>query len=185
MSRAAARVDHGIECQNDMQSEPLPKIAKRRTSSDKSNDPILIREIASTDAEAAAQLSAELGYPAELEEMKERIGVLNSSRNRVVYVACAVNAVIGWIDVGIVHHLSTGAHGEIGGFVVSAEYRSSGIGRKLITQAEQWVADQGIPTMTVRSRTTREAAHRFYIREGYTMTKTSAVFFKQLNSKAH
>jgi GNAT superfamily N-acetyltransferase len=165
-----------------MQSESLPKIAERRTNPDKGNDAILIREIALTDAEAAAQLSAELGYRAEIEEMRERIRVVNSSRDRAVYVACRANTVIGWIDVGIVHHLSTGAHGEIGGLVVSAEYRSGGIGRKLITQAEQWVADHGIPTMIVRSRTTREAAHRFYLREGYTMTKTSAVFSKQMKS---
>jgi GNAT superfamily N-acetyltransferase len=165
-----------------MQPECLAKIAETRTNPDKGNDAILIREIALTDAEAAAQLSAELGYPAELEEMKQRIGVVNSSRDRVVYVACAANMVIGWIDVGIVHHLSTGAHGEIGGFVVSPEYRSAGIGRKLITRAEQWVAGQGILRMIVRSRTVREAAHRFYLREGYTMIKTSAVFCKQLKS---
>jgi GNAT superfamily N-acetyltransferase len=165
-----------------MQSECLPKIAETHTNPDKGNDAILIREIALTDAEAAARLSAELGYPAELEEMKERIAVANSSRDHVVYVACAGNTVIGWIDVGIVHHLSTGAHGEIGGLVVSPEYRSAGIGRKLITRAEQWVADQGILRMIVRSRMTREAAHRFYLREGYTMTKTSAVFGKQLKS---
>ena len=163
-----------------MQPECLPKIAETRTNPDLGSDAILIREIALTDAEAAAQLSAELGYPAEVEEMRERIGVVKSSRDRVVYVACAANSVIGWLDVGIVHHLSTGAHGEIGGFIVSPEYRSAGIGRKLIIRAEQWVADQGILRMIVRSRITREAAHRFYLREGYTMTKTSAVFCKQL-----
>jgi len=165
-----------------MEAECSPKIAETRTGPYKGNDAILIREIALTDAEAAAQLSAELGYPAELEEMRERIGVVNSSRDRVVYVACVANTVIGWLDVGIVHHLATGAHGEIGGFVVSPDYRSAGIGRKLITRAEQWVADQGILRMIVRSRITREAAHRFYLREGYTMTKTSAVFCKQLKS---
>jgi GNAT superfamily N-acetyltransferase len=163
-----------------MQPECLPKIAETCRNPDLGNDAILIREIALTDAERAAQLSAELGYPAELEEMRERIGAVNSSRDRVVYVACAANTVIGWLDVGIVHHLSTGAHGEIAGFVVSPEYRSAGIGRKLIIRAEQWVRNQGIVSMIVRSRITREAAHRFYVREGYTMTKTSAVFCKQL-----
>jgi GNAT superfamily N-acetyltransferase len=165
-----------------MHSESLPKIAETRTNPDKGNDAILIREIALTDAEAAAQLSAELGYPAELEEMKERIGVVNSLQDHVVYVAYVANTVIGWIDVGTVHHLSTGAHGDIGGLVVSPEYRGAGIGRKLITRAEQWVADQGILRMIVRSRITRQAAHRFYLREGYAMTKISAVFCKELKS---
>jgi hypothetical protein len=33
--------------------------------------------------------------------------------------------------------------------------------------------------MLVRSRVTREQAHRFYLREGYELTKTSAVFSKR------
>jgi hypothetical protein len=35
----------------------------------------------------------------------------------------------------------------------------------------------------VRSRITREAAHRFYLREGYTIEKTSLVFSKQLKPR--
>ena len=34
--------------------------------------------------------------------------------------------------------------------------------------------------MTVSSRVTREGAHRFYLREGYELTKTSHVFAKPL-----
>jgi hypothetical protein len=37
-----------------------------------------------------------------------------------------------------------------------------------------------LKSIVVRSRATREAAHRFYLREGYTQTKTSAVFTKSL-----
>jgi GNAT superfamily N-acetyltransferase len=166
-----------------MQSESFLKNTEQRTNPHKSVDAILIRQIEFADAEAAAQLSAELGYPAVAEEMKERISVVNSLRDRVVYVACIANKAIGWIDVSIVHHLSTGSHGEIGGLVISAAYRGGGIGGKLITQAEQWVAGQGISRMIVRSRITREAAHRFYLREGYTIEKTSLVFSKQLKPR--
>jgi hypothetical protein len=34
--------------------------------------------------------------------------------------------------------------------------------------------------MTVSSRVTREGAHRFYVREGYELSKTSHVFAKPL-----
>lgn len=142
---------------------------------------IAIREIQPTDTEAAASLSAELGYPAEPAEMRERIQMLAGLRDRVVYVACHSNTVIGWIDVAILQHLATGAHGEIAGLVISSEYRSKGIGQKLLITAEKWVAAQGVSRMVVRSRITREAAHRFYIREGYSLIKTSAVFSKELN----
>jgi GNAT superfamily N-acetyltransferase len=141
---------------------------------------ILIREIALIDAAVASQLCAELGYPTAVDLMEERIGMVTCSRDHSVYVACMLQTVVGWIDVCISHHLSTGLYGEIGGLIVSGEYRGSGIGRKLIARAEQWVADQGVTRMVVRSRTAREEAHRFYLRAGYSMTKTSAVFSKEL-----
>jgi GNAT superfamily N-acetyltransferase len=147
----------------------------------KSQDVILIREIALADAPAVAQLSAELGYPTEVAAMRKRIETAISSRDHAVYVACISDTVIGWIDLAIVHHLAASDYGEIAGLVVSTEFRSAGIGRKLLTKAEEWASNQGMTRMVVRSRTVREAAHRFYLREGYSLIKTSAVFSKQLN----
>jgi GNAT superfamily N-acetyltransferase len=56
--------------------------------------------------------------------------------------------------------------------------RSHGVGRRLVAVAEEWARQHGLKSIVVRSRATREAAHRFYLREGYTQTKTSAVFTK-------
>jgi GNAT superfamily N-acetyltransferase len=95
-------------------------------------------------------------------------------------VACRDSIVIGWIDVGIVHHLQVEPSGEIGGLVVSHACRSLGIGAKLVWRAEEWVRERGVTRVVVRSNVTREAAHRFYLREGYERTKTSAVFSKTL-----
>jgi GNAT superfamily N-acetyltransferase len=54
----------------------------------------------------------------------------------------------------------------------------------LVTRAEQWALSRGVKEMLVRSRISREDAHRFYLREGYERTKTSAVFGKHLASTA-
>ncbi|HZS55482.1 MAG TPA: GNAT family N-acetyltransferase [Bryobacteraceae bacterium] len=144
-------------------------------------DKILIRQIAPADAEAAAGLSAQLGYPVDTGILKKRIEDTIAATDHTVFVACLENTVVGWIDVGIVYHLATGVHGEICGLVVSSQCRSRGIGRKLVREAERWIMNCGISTAVVRSRITREAAHRFYLREGYSLTKTSAVFTKQLS----
>jgi GNAT superfamily N-acetyltransferase len=141
---------------------------------------VLIREIALADAEPAAQLCAELGYPVSGEAVKERIVALQGVADHVVYVACLGETVVGWIDVGIVQHLQTERHGEIGGFVIASEYRSRRIGQSLLAEAERWIASRGITQVIVRSRVTRESAHRFYVREGYSPMKTSAVFSKEL-----
>ena len=143
--------------------------------------PIVVREITLRDAAAAAVLSGELGYPASVEEMEQRIRDLPARNDHAVFVACLPEErVVGWIDVAITHHLQADPYGEIGGLVVSGEVRSAGIGRRLLAEAEQWVSDRGIKRMVVRSRVSREDAHRFYERERYSRTKTSAVFSKDL-----
>jgi GNAT superfamily N-acetyltransferase len=139
------------------------------------------REVTISDAAAAAELSGELGYPVSGEVMAQRIEGLQCSASHTVYVACLSHQVVGWIDVGICHHLQSEPYAEIGGLVVADGLRSIGIGRQLLAQAEQWAKARGLTKMLVRSRATREAAHRFYLREGYEHTKISAVFTKQLS----
>ena len=88
--------------------------------------------------------------------------------------------VVGWIDVGVTRHLQSEPSAEIGGLVVSSEARNGGIGRRLVAQAEEWALQRGLKRVVVRSQVAREGAHRFYLREGYERTKTSAVFTKKL-----
>jgi GNAT superfamily N-acetyltransferase len=141
---------------------------------------LLIREVTSADATAVALLSAELGYPVSDDAMRQRIESLAARADHVVYVACLGGELVGWIDVGVIHHLQSEPRAEIGGLVVAHEARSSGIGRRLVARAEEWALERGLGSMVVRSQIVREGAHRFYLREGYERTKTSAVFTKKL-----
>jgi GNAT superfamily N-acetyltransferase len=143
---------------------------------------IAIREITAADATAAARLSGELGYPVSPEEMRRRIESLVGMPDHAVYVACISGEVVGWIHVSVSHHLQAEPRAEIGGLVVSSEARSRGIGRRLVAVAEEWALQHSLGGIVVRSRSTREAAHRFYLREGYTQTKTSAVFTKSIGA---
>jgi predicted N-acetyltransferase YhbS len=143
---------------------------------------VRIRPIQAADAEAVAQLSGELNYPVSGAVMEKRIRSYADLADRVVFVACRDDVVVGWIDVGIVHHLQAEATGEIGGLVVSGTCRNAGIGAKLVSQAEEWVSRRGVTKVIVRSQIARERAHQFYLREGYERTKTSAVFSKTLRA---
>jgi GNAT superfamily N-acetyltransferase len=140
-----------------------------------------IREIALEDASAAAGLSGELGYPASAEAMSRRIASLTGKKDRIVFVATLGGNVAGWIEIAVIDHLASEPRVEICGLIVSDGARGQGIGRDLVARAEQWAVQQGVTLMLVRSRVTREAAHRFYLREGYERTKTSAVFTKELS----
>lgn len=80
----------------------------------------------------------------------------------------------------IEHHLQSPPHGLITGLVVRDGMRSIGVGKHLCAEVETWTRSNGIAVLRVTSRMTRERAHRFYLREGFTQIKTSAVFEKVL-----
>jgi GNAT superfamily N-acetyltransferase len=98
-----------------------------------------------------------------------------------VFVACVGDAVVGWVDVAITLRLQSQPFALIGGLVVKEGLRGQRIGKRLCEEAEAWSRAQGVGVIRVTSRSTREDAHRFYLRNGYTDVKTSRVFEKKLS----
>jgi GNAT superfamily N-acetyltransferase len=140
-----------------------------------------VRECEPRDAATVAALSGELGYPVPATEMERRLERVANDPDHTVLVACLEDgSVAGWIDVGVVFHLQSGAYCEIGGLVVATNFRSNGIGRELVIAAEGWASSRGLAMVLVRSNAARADAHRFYLRENYAQVKTSAVFEKKL-----
>lgn len=136
----------------------------------------------SGDAGPVADLTAELGYPADGAEMGGRIAPLlaRPDDHALLVAVDAADRPIGWLHVETSRTLETGPMANIAGLVVGEGARSGGIGQALLAAGEAWARERGLPTMQVRSRTSRERAHRFYEREGYERVKTSAVFRKSL-----
>lgn len=66
---------------------------------------------------------------------------------------------------GLLHHAALVA--EIQEMFVFADYRSQRIGETLMTRIVQHAVQEGAIQLEVTSRATREAAHRFYEREGF------------------
>jgi GNAT superfamily N-acetyltransferase len=141
-----------------------------------------IRPARAADGATLARLTGELGYPVTTEAMGLRVGaILQRPREHALLVAVAANdEPIGWIHVERVDTLETAPMAGIAGLVVGEGWRSNGIGAALLAAGEAWARDQGLAVMQVRSRTTRERAHRFYERHGYARVKISAVFRKPL-----
>jgi GNAT superfamily N-acetyltransferase len=141
---------------------------------------ILIRELQPQDAKQVAALTLQLGYERTPAQVAAWIAACDAT-TQAVYVACRGDEVVGWIEISIVSHLQSDRHTLIGGLVVKDGTRGLGIGRMLCQQVERWTLDHGINTIRVTSRSTREEAHRFYLRDGYEIVKTSMVFEKHLN----
>jgi GNAT superfamily N-acetyltransferase len=141
---------------------------------------IKVRPIHANDAELVAELVTQLGYERTPEQVRHWVQELDSRRDQACFVAELNAEVVAWIDVSLEHHLQSEVFGLIGGLVVRDGLRNAGIGRRLCEQAEVWTRQEGATKIRVTSRSTREAAHRFYLRDGYRQSKISMVFEKAL-----
>jgi GNAT superfamily N-acetyltransferase len=139
---------------------------------------LLIRLLTVDDAEAAAELSGQLGYSCSAGDLRERIEELSRTADRVAFAAVVDGQIVGWIDAAVERHLQSPASAVIGGLVVREDKRGLGVGRRLCLEVEEWARSKSIPIVRVRSQIKREDAHRFYLRDGYSKVKTSYVFEK-------
>jgi PhnO protein len=141
---------------------------------------VSVRRLTVDDAEAAAELSSQLGYPSSPGDLRKRIEELSHTTDRVAFAAVVDGEMVGWIDAAMERHLQYAASAVIGGVVVREEMRGQGVGRRLCVEVEEWARSQSVPLVRVRSQIKREDAHRFYLRDGYQKVKTSLVFEKPL-----
>jgi PhnO protein len=150
------------------------------TLSQRKSSPLTVRRLAIEDAEAAAELSIQLGYPSSPDDLRRRIDERSRSTDSISLAAVLDGQIVGWIDASIENHLQSSASAVIGGLVVRDDARNLGIGKRLCEAIEEWARSKSIPLLRVRSQIAREDAHRFYLREGYRKVKTSLVFEKLL-----
>ena len=143
------------------------------------SSPLVIRAIEPRDAPDACLLTEQLGYSSSVDEITAWIETLpRRAEYQAAFVACAENQIVGWIEISIEHRLQSPPYALIGGLVVKDGHRNQQIGLRLCEHAEEWSAQQGISRVRVTSRSTRPDAHRFYLRNGYQLTKISHVFEK-------
>jgi predicted N-acetyltransferase YhbS len=137
-----------------------------------------IRQIEPADAGEVSLLVTQLGYNRTAAEVAEWIAAADPAK-QIAFVATLDGEITGWIEIAVVHHLQSAPHVLIGGLVVKEGMRGRNVGRALCRRAEDWAWSLGIDAVRVTSRSTRTDAHRFYLRDGYRIDKTSLVFEKK------
>ncbi len=142
------------------------------------SDGLIVRVIEPGDAAAVSVLIGQLGYERSAQQVLEWIAGAGSGIEQAAFVACLHGQVVGWIEVSIVRHLQAAPHALVGGLVVKEGLRGRGVGRHLCRRAEEWSWSRSLTTVRVMSRSTRPDAHRFYLRDGYGIVKTSLVLEK-------
>ncbi len=133
------------------------------------------------DAEAAARLATQLGYPSTAEQIERRFHALREAADARVFVAEGADGTpVGWIHVFGRRMLESDPDAEIGGLVVDERLRGRGIGKALMAVAEEWAREKGYRAVCLRSNVIRKEAHEFYKGLGYEVVKTQHKLRKQL-----
>jgi GNAT superfamily N-acetyltransferase len=127
---------------------------------------VTIRPAAGHDAIALTGLLSELGYQVETSLLRTRLPELTTAGDAAL-VAEHHGQVVGLVHLHRMHFLHRAPDGRIVTLVVAASFRSLGLGQQLLRAAEQVFREWGCGRIEVSSGAQREAAHRFYRREGF------------------
>ncbi|HEV8700297.1 MAG TPA: GNAT family N-acetyltransferase [Candidatus Polarisedimenticolia bacterium] len=142
---------------------------------------MVVRPMTARDADAAARLSDQLGYPATADAMERRFRALADDPDAALLAAEeAGGRMVGWIHVCGRRFLVSDAFAEIVGLVVETSARRRGAGKGLVLAAEEWARRRGYSVMRIRSNVRRMEARPFYEKLGYEVVKSQWVFRRSL-----
>lgn len=129
-----------------------------------------IRHEIEGDAGQLIELFDQLGYPVSEEELSLRLNALRGSEDYAVRVAEQEGRLIGMIAL---HReralLQPTCEVRVMALVVEKQERGSGVGSRLLAEAEEWAREQNASYMRLNSgiREERSKAHVFYKSHNY------------------
>ena len=142
---------------------------------------VAVRSPRDGDVDAMAHQAGQLGYPVEPDELRRRLAAVAANDDAAVLVATdPQDRAIGWLHVELKRTLVAPLTAQIMALVVDEHVRGGGAGKELVAAADAWALARGCQRLMVATRVTRERAHRFYLREGFSLDKTSHIFEKRL-----
>ena len=144
-------------------------------------DDLIVRGAQSEDVDALANLMTELGYPTSSEQMRRRFEGISADPSYATLVAEREGKVLGMVGLRVERlYESDGNFARIMALVVGSEHRGRGVGRTLISAAEDWARRRGATDVMLTTHKRRTDAHRFYRSMGY--EATGYRFYKPLGA---
>ncbi|MBN2388738.1 MAG: GNAT family N-acetyltransferase [Anaerolineales bacterium] len=139
-----------------------------------------IRPARESDVPALTDLCTQLGYPSTPEQVTHRLTEILPRPDHIVFVAEIAGKPVGWAHVNLVPVMVLDRLAELAGLVVDKNCRRSGVGRALLSAAEDWARQRGCAELWLRSNVIRTQAHQFYESLGYQRIKSQFTFVKIL-----
>ena len=134
---------------------------------------IQIRPYTSADIESIAGLMNDLGYPTSVEEMKQRMALIEAESSYHTFVATINGIVAGMVGIRqVLYYEDDGCATQITVLVTKKEYEGHGIGTALIGYVEQWAEERNSNTLYLTSgiKEERIRAHELYKKQGFVVT---------------
>src|SRR5687767_5628073 len=133
--------------------------------------PVVIRDAIIEDASVIAPLLGELGYPSQPDGVRTRLARLLARDDSRVFVAERAAKVLGALGLHRIPVLTSVSDiAMIIALVVTERARRSGVGRLLVTRAEDEARAWRCGRIMVTSAERRVDAHEFYRHLGYDCT---------------
>jgi GNAT superfamily N-acetyltransferase len=137
-----------------------------------------IRSAYAADAPAFQELLHQLEHPLSEEEIVKKIKQYTLPYYHLLVIEVDTNVVgfasLHWYDV----FYAVGYIGRITAFCVDQQFRSKGIGQKLLQATEDYFLQHNCIRIEVSSNERRSGAHRFYLANGFVIN--SRRFIKDL-----
>ena len=133
---------------------------------------LTVRHAKIVDAPEIAVCLSALGYGTECNLVSERLASFADSSTDAVFVASAsdLTSMLGVVSVHLLPLFHTTAPlGRITSLAVNPSTHGKGVGKALVSAAEQWAWGKGAKRMEVTSGDHRPAAHGFYQAVGYSL----------------
>ncbi len=134
------------------------------------------------DLPAVHRLLEQLGYDVRPDDVAHRFAAVAGTDGHALFVAESGGRVVGFLHVFARPALEKPAEGIVKAMAVDTARRRGGIGRTLMSCAEDWAVERGFRSLALASEIDREDSHAFYRRLGYEPTATSRLFRKKLDS---
>jgi GNAT superfamily N-acetyltransferase len=132
------------------------------------------------DIPDSVRLLAQFGYEMTVDEAARRVPAVLSTHHYLLV------AEIGGRLVGLMHVFDRPAvenprEAVVQALVVDRACRRSGIGTRLMAEAERWGRERGCRSVVLSSNVARRPAHALYAALGYSVSATSYVLRKALS----
>jgi GNAT superfamily N-acetyltransferase len=140
-----------------------------------------IRRAEASDAPILTVLLAQLGYPASVPEIPQRLSAIANHPAADAFVATnRYGEVVGLITAHIIPSIhDNDPVAWLTTLVVLEDARGAGIGSALVRHIEEWAVQKGARRLSVTSGIQRQETHEFYEKRDY--RRTGLRFSKQLD----